>query len=90
MNVRDLIERLQDCDPTAEVLLATQPSWPMQSRLRGVTSGDDIAVDETCEVHGDFNCDDCIAANGDPVVYLVEGTHPAHPHAPRAAWDLAW
>lgn len=30
MRVSDLIERLQDLDPDAEVKLAFQPSWPFQ------------------------------------------------------------
>lgn len=89
MNVRDLIERLQDCDPTAEVLLAHQPSWPLQFQVRGIASSEDLAMDTECGDHGHYNCDDCAAANGEPVVYPVEGGHPAHPYAPRAAWDVA-
>jgi hypothetical protein len=89
MSVRDLIERLQDCDPEAEVLLAHQPSWPLQFEVRGVASSEDIAMSAECNGHGDYNCDDCVAAKGEPVVYLVEGGHPDHPYAPRAAWDVA-
>jgi len=30
MNVSELIAHLEDCDPDAEVRLATQPSWPFE------------------------------------------------------------
>jgi hypothetical protein len=89
MNVAALIERLADCDPDAEVLLAHQPSWPLQFTLRGIASSEDIAMDSACEEHQHYNCHDCAAASGEPVVYLVEGGHPDHPYAPRAAWDVA-
>lgn len=89
MNVRELMERLSDLDPDAEVLLAHQPSWPLQFTLGGVASSEDIAAESECDEHKDYNCDDCVAAQGEPVVYLVEGDHPDDPYAPRAAWDVA-
>lgn len=86
MTVRDLIDRLEDLDPDAEILLAHQPSWPLQFTLAGVAAGEDVAGDVECEEHGDYNCDEC-ADSG--VVYLVEGNHPDHPYAPRAVWNVA-
>lgn len=37
MKVHELIAILEDCDPEAEVLLATQPHYPLEFRLAGVT-----------------------------------------------------
>ena len=88
MNVSELIERLHDCDPEAEVLLAHQPSWPLQFTLRGVAASEDIAGASECEEHGYYDCSDC-ADIGETVVYLVEGSHPDHPYAPRAAFEVA-
>ena len=88
MNVRELIERLQDLDPEAEVLLATQPSWPLQFVIGGVATSEDIDMDSECEEHQHYNCADCAAAKTN-VVYLVEGGAAEDPYAPRAAWDVA-
>lgn len=73
MKVYELIEMLQECDSDAEVLMAHQPSWPLQFTLRGVATSEDIATGEE-DYPG-------------PIVYLVEGSHPDHPYAPHAAWD---
>lgn len=88
MNVQDLIERLSELDPEAPILLAHQPSWPLQFTLRGVATSQDIANGSECEEHGHYDCDKCAAVE-EPVVYLVEGNHPDHPYAPRAAWEVA-
>jgi hypothetical protein len=88
MNVTELIERLAELDPGAEVMLATQPSWPLQSRLAGVASSADLAMDLECAGHGDYSCDEC-AGQDEPVVYLVEGDAADQPYAPRAAWEVA-
>lgn len=88
MNVSQLIERLQDLDPNSEVLLAHQPSWPLQFTVAGVAASDDIAGESECDDHGHYSCDDC-ASQEPGVVYIVEGDHPDHPYAPRAAWEVA-
>jgi hypothetical protein len=33
MTVQQLIEQLEEHDPQAEVLLATQPSWPFENTI---------------------------------------------------------
>jgi hypothetical protein len=38
MNMQELIELLEDCDPEAEVRLAHQPGWPLAFELRGVAA----------------------------------------------------
>lgn len=86
MTVQELIDRLSEMDPGATVLMAHQPSWPLQFELRGIASGEDIAGETRCEDHQSYGCPLCDALL---VVYLVEGSHPAHPYAPRAAWEVA-
>lgn len=86
MTVQELIDRLAELDPSATVLLAHQPSWPLQYELRGVASSEDIATESTCDDHTAYGCPVCEVAS---VVYLVEGNHPRHPYAPRAAWEVA-
>jgi hypothetical protein len=36
MTVAELIELLEDCDPEAEVRLATQPHYPLAYHLAGI------------------------------------------------------
>lgn len=63
MTVEELIEQLQACDPTDEVRLAIQPSYPFQHHLSAVVSmaneaseGCDVELEEGedawwCETH---------------------------------------
>lgn len=90
MNVSELIERLQDCDPEAEVLIATQPNWPLAYHLSGVATPEDIAGETRCEDHGSFSCDEDECQPTESVVWLAEGSQRYdNPYAPRAAWDVA-
>lgn len=74
MKVSELIAMLEDCDPNAEVRLATQPNYPVQSHLRGV------AMDDSEDADG-------FPAEGE-VVYLVEGSQDYdHPYAPSWVFD---
>ena len=92
MTVGELIERLESCDPDAEVLMAHQPSWPLQFTVAGVVTDDnESALDDWQDEH--WECDDrdfatnecrsCDIAFEDTVdtdapvsVYIVEGSHP--------------
>jgi hypothetical protein len=86
MNVSELIERLSECDPNAEVRLATQPNWPLASMLDGVADSADVTGESMCEEHSEYGCSDCTPA----VVWLTEGAQPDDsPYAPRAAWSVA-
>lgn len=88
MKVSELIDLLGDFDPDAEVRVATQPTYPLQSHLRGVAGSDDLSGETQCERHEHYNCDDpeCV---GEPIVWLVEGSqHSDSPYAPRALWDV--
>lgn len=46
MKVRDLIELLQEQDPEADVLLATQEQWPFENALLGVIRRDEMLGDD--------------------------------------------
>lgn len=91
MNVRELIERLGDFDPDADVLLAIQPDWPLQFELAGLTSSEDLpASEEPCEAHEAWACQECEPEEWEVVVYLVQGDHPGdEAYAPREAWAAA-
>ena len=96
MTVAELIERLQDMDPEAEVRLATQPSWPLQSTVRGVASQAEVDEarfdEERCDEHGFYNCDECLdAANADApnIVWIAEGVGTDERYAPKAVFDVA-
>lgn len=89
MNVNELIERLQDCDPEAEVMLATQPGWPLAYHLSGVATADDIAGETRCEAHESYSCDED-ACRDESIVWLVEGGQRYdQPYAPSSAWSVA-
>lgn len=53
MNVEQLIERLQGCEPETEVRLAMQPSWPFEYSVSDVQKYDPNDLYEI--VMGDYN-----------------------------------
>jgi hypothetical protein len=81
MQVRDLIELLEDQDPEAEVLLMTQQSWPFENAVAGVASREDIVQDDPDE---DAGTDDGAARND---VFIVEGSQLRY--GSKAAWNVA-
>jgi len=68
MNVSELIERLEDMDPDAEVRIAFQPSWPLQYRLGDEIVGED-EISDAEETGDDEEQPDPVRG----VVYLSEG-----------------
>lgn len=46
MRIKDLLERLEQYDPEAEVRLLTQPQWPMEARIAGVASATEISSED--------------------------------------------
>jgi hypothetical protein len=48
MKVHELISILEDCDPEAEVLLSTQPHYPMEYAVAGIAVREEVLGD-----HGD-------------------------------------
>lgn len=93
--VTELIARLEEIaedHPDAEVLLATQPSWPLQFNVRGVAVSDDFAEipDDPCVDHNRIACAECIAEQYPTTVYIVEGGQPDGPYAPGEAFENAY
>jgi hypothetical protein len=79
MNVNELLEALQDIvsedesNGERQVLLATQPNYPLQSTVRGVCT--------SAEAHDGEDPDDCI--------YVVEGNQVYdRPYAPHGAFEV--
>lgn len=62
MNVRELIEELEQYDDDTEVRLMSQPSWPFEYGIEGVTERDAF--------QGDDDDEDDAADNS---VFLLEG-----------------
>lgn len=51
MTVRELIDELEGMDEDATVLIAHQPSWPLQETLSHVTQTDNRPMCPNCERH---------------------------------------
>lgn len=94
MTVAQMIERLQEMDPEAEVRLATQPSWPLEYHVAGVASQQEIVdykrAEEKCDEHGFYNCDECEPETSEEdgnIVWIAEGSQIGY--AQRAVWEVA-
>ena len=79
MTVGELVARLQAYHPDAEVRLQTQPNYPLEHAISGVTSRTAIevaigALDEQPE-----------ETDASEVVYLTEGRHIGY--GSRDAWE---
>ena len=90
MTVDELIERLEEISDgeglgSAEVLIAIQPTWPLQSNLRGVAISTELPGDAEGEIEEDQDDQDEEPA----VVWLVEGAQCEHPYAPRGVFEAA-
>jgi hypothetical protein len=84
MKVKDLIAILEDCNPDADVLLASQPNWPFEYALRGVAVRESMEEREQDEEDAPAGSAD----GGRPSdVLLVEGQQLRY--GSRAAWDVA-
>ena len=86
MKVRELQEMLEGYDPDDEILVATQPNYPITVELIGVTDSRKLAE----SVNLDCRC--CPPATGGSEksinVWLVTGSSPYdQPYAPRACWE---
>jgi hypothetical protein len=86
MKVRELIELLEDQDPEAEVLLLSQPHWPFEYSIRGVTSRDEIhEEDEDRDDEGDEDDRDDDRDGALTDVFLLEGSQLRY--GSKRAWD---
>jgi len=92
MKVSELIEMLEEQDPDAEVLVMSQPNWPFELGLAGVTTRDEmLRADRDEDVDGDDDDDEQEprlergAAKND--VFLVEGEQLRY--GSKTAWSVA-
>ena len=94
MKVSELIELLEEQDPDAEVLVMSQPNWPFELGLAGVTTREEmLRVDRDEDGDGDDDDDDDEqeprlergAAKSD--VFLVEGEQLRY--GSKTAWSVA-
>ena len=80
--IRELIDMLEDIvnevGDEAEVRLVTQPSWPFEHQLLGVTTGAQINSSDEREDDDDVESDN--------IVYLVEGTQLCY--GSKRAWEV--
>lgn len=87
MNVKQLIEILEDPDPDAEVLLMSQQSWPFENGIAGVAVREDLVEDDEDlddEEREEPRYEKGTARND---VFIVEGQQLRY--GSKAAWDAA-
>lgn len=85
MKVRDMIDMLSDFEPNAELMVVTQPTYPVNVLPLGVWT-DDGGEDE------DEDHDEDGERELDPRVYIVTGSSPHdNPYGPHRAFDeVGW
>ena len=85
MNVAELIERLEDMDPEAEVLFISQPHWPFEYSIDGLVTRaevEEVDNDRHDDEPGKREYRDGESAND---VLLVEGRQLRY--GSKSAWD---
>lgn len=89
MTVSELIELLEDCDPDAEVLLMSQPSWPFEHTVAGVAIRSEI--DDRDEDGAEAEEEEAAPQRNDGTrpndVFILEGTQLRY--GSRDAWATA-
>ena len=88
MNVSELIEILDECDPEATVLIMSQSAWPFENSVAGVCQRSDLVEEEEGEAEDEDQGRD-ISSEELPAndVFLVEGTQLRY--GSKRAWDVA-
>ena len=84
MKVCDLIERLEECDPDADVLLMTQESWPFENDTVGVITREALLVECEDSDDAEYNGSDGEATD----VFIVEGQQLRY--GSKAAWTACY
>ena len=49
MTVNELIERLRECDPDAEVRIMMQENWPFENAISGVAVREEMVAECDCD-----------------------------------------
>jgi hypothetical protein len=90
MKVSELIELLEEHDPNAEVLVMSQPNWPFELSLAGVTTREEMLRADRDE-DGDGDDDDeqrrLERGTAKSDVFLVEGEQLRY--GSKTAWSVA-
>ena len=82
MKVHELRALLAEYDDDDEILVATQPNYPITVELIGVTDSRKLAESVNLDDH------DVIGSEKPINVWLVTGSSPYdQPYAPRACWE---
>ena len=90
MKVSELIELLEEQDPDAEVLVMSQPNWPFELSLAGVTTREEmLRADRDEDGDGDDDNEEPRIERGTAKndVFLVEGEQLRY--GSKTAWSVA-
>jgi len=90
MKVSELIELLEEQDPDAEVLVMSQPNWPFELSLAGVTTREEmLRADRDEDDAGDDDDEEPRLERGTAKndVFLVEGEQLRY--GSKTAWSVA-
>lgn len=86
MTLDDLIERLTETREAlggdVEVRLMTQPNWPFENGIAGITTSEEMNQDEGDEDEEGNEAD----ADAELVVYICEGEQIGY--GSKSAWDV--
>ena len=87
MNVKQLIEILEDLDPDAEVLIVSQQHWPFENAIAGVAVREDVVEDDE-DLDDDEREEPRYEKGTAPSdVFIVEGQQLRY--GSKAAWRVA-
>lgn len=81
MKVRELLERLRDCSPDAEVRIMTQPSWPFENSISGVVERREFS-DPGAELAEHCTAEHCTLDD----VFILEGRQLRY--GSKKAWEV--
>ena len=87
MKVSELIELLEEQDPDAEVLVMSQPNWPFELSLAGVTTREEILRADREERDDDDDEPRLERGTAKNDVFLVEGEQLRY--GSKTAWSVA-
>jgi hypothetical protein len=87
MKVSELIELLEEQDPDAEVLVMSQPNWPFELSLAGVTTREEMLRADRDEDGDDDEEPRLERGTAKNDVFLVEGEQLRY--GSKTAWSGA-
>jgi len=79
MNVRDLIERLEDEDPNAEVRMMCQQQWPFEYSIYGICSSSQLVEEDEEMTEDELEEEDTGRGLGEDDPLIKRGLQDRHP-----------